>query len=102
MHRINSRTVLAFIIIVFLVIILWAFATGLDVFSSSAETEQLHAVEQMIERAIIQCYALEGGFPPDLEYLKSYGVVLNYDRFVYDYNVIGVNVMPTITVTAKD
>jgi hypothetical protein len=59
-------------------------------------------MRDMMERAAIQCYALEGMYPPDIEYFKNYGIILNEDKFIYYYenNAIG-NYMPDIEVFAK-
>ena len=101
MRYFNTRTVLVFIMVVLLAIIVWAFFAGIGDFGQTAEAEQLETIKTMIERAAIQCYALEGGFPPNIEHLQNYGVVLNNDKFFYVYDVIGSNVMPSIQVIPK-
>jgi hypothetical protein len=45
----------------------------------------------------VQCYSLEGRYPPDLAYLeKNYGLTLDKGKYVYHYRTIGENMMPRI------
>ncbi len=56
-------------------------------------------VVEIIEKYAIQCYASEGSYPPDLAYLVDhYGLILNEERFIYDYDIFASNVMPDIQV----
>lgn len=72
---------------------------GLD--RNSAGKSQ-KALEEAIRNAAVQCYAIEGSYPPDIDYLaEHYGIVLNKDVYFYNYQTIGSNVMPDITVMKK-
>ncbi len=52
-----------------------------------------------IEKYVIQCYASEGSYPPDLAYLtKHYGLILDEERYIYEYDVFASNIMPEIKV----
>lgn len=45
------------------------------------------------------CYAIDGVYPPDLEYLKEhYGIQIDEDRYTVHYIPIAENLMPEITV----
>lgn len=45
------------------------------------------------------CYAAEGIYPPDLDYLKDhYGVQVDEERYTVFYSVFAENLMPDITV----
>lgn len=66
---------------------------------NQAGEESLHHITEAVKRAAVQCYALEGSYPPDLEYLEEhYGLVLNRDAYFYHYEIIGSNIMPQIGV----
>jgi hypothetical protein len=81
--------------------IVYTFA-GLDSFFSAASGERLIAVEDAIRKAAVQCYALEGSYPPDIIYLEQhYGIQLDNARFDYFYDTFGSNIMPQIKVYAK-
>ena len=50
-------------------------------------------------RSAVSCYAFEGTYPESLSYLKEhYGVTWNEDKYVVDYETIGANLMPSVTV----
>ena len=67
--------------------------------SKTAEAERLNSTRQAVMRATVQCYAIEGRFPQNLEYLKErYGLILDYERFIYVYDIMGSNLMPEIQV----
>lgn len=56
-----------------------------------------------LSRSITQCYALEGVYPPDLNYLcEHYGFTYNTNRFFIDYTYIGSNLRPDITIIEKE
>jgi hypothetical protein len=51
----------------------------------------------------VHCYAAEGIYPPDLEYLQeNYGLQVDTDNFVVDYRPFASNLMPDITVLPKN
>ena len=61
--------------------------------------EALDLAENSIRRAAVQCYALEGFYPPDLDYLTGrYGVSVDTQRYFVDYQYVASNLMPDITV----
>lgn len=56
-------------------------------------------IQDIIEKYAIQCYASEGSYPPDLAYLvDNYGLILDEERYIYDYDIFASNVMPEIIV----
>ena len=64
----------------------------------NAEEQRLR-VEQAVRRAAVQCYALEGAYPPDVVYLKEhYGVRYDESRFFVHYRAEGANLPPDIMV----
>ncbi len=82
-----------FLIVVVAVII------GVQNVSKSSEGESLRTMEQAVRRSVVQCYALEGRYPPSLDYLQEhYGLHLDTDKYVYHYQVTGANLLPQIVV----
>jgi len=72
---------------------------SMDIFWAKRSEAQPEKIKEAIERACIQCYALEGSYPPDLDYLsKNYGLILNDDKYFYYYEVFASNVMPYVEV----
>ena len=65
--------ILAFIVLFVL------FLQGIGSVSESTLSKQQESLETALERSISQCYAVEGSYPPSLEYLKQhYGLL--YDE----------------------
>ena len=76
---------------------------GVNGLSSSADAERLKTMEQSVRRSVVQCYAIEGRYPFDLEYLEdNYGLILDRERFVYHYQMVGANILPQIVVFSKN
>lgn len=70
-------------------------------FGARVDAENLRSTEEGIRRAAVQCYALEGVYPPDLSYLEErYGVSVDEKRYYVDYQYVASNLMPDITVVA--
>ncbi|RHT55964.1 hypothetical protein DW757_11460 [Clostridium sp. AM29-11AC] len=64
-----------------------------------SEEESLMSLRDAIRRASVQCYAIEGRYPPSVEYLEEhYGIVIDRDRYHVFYDGWASNVMPDITV----
>ena len=56
----------------------------------------------IIKKAAVQCYALEGAFPDNIRYLKRYGVVFDEKRYYFHYEFNGIsNYMPNVYVIPR-
>jgi len=73
-------------------------------FGRDVSDERTERMEEILREAAIQCFALEGAFPPTLAYLQeNYGIILDRTHFYYFYEVsFGSNNMPDIIVTPKN
>jgi hypothetical protein len=67
-------------------------------FAGGNKGRQAESVRKIINKALVQCYALEGTYPSEIEYLEKYGVILNRDYYVYYYDFIVSNIMPDVMV----
>lgn len=89
------------ILLVILLVFLIQSNIGIGEFSETADVERVKTVEDAIRKAAVQCYAIEGNYPP-LEYLASeYGLIMNNDAYYYHYEIIASNIMPVIAVYKK-
>ena len=53
--------------------------------------------------AITECYALEGAYPPDIDYLTAhYGLTYDADTYFIDYQYIGSNLRPDVTIIKRN
>ncbi len=60
-------------------------------------------LERALNRGITQCYALEGTYPPNLEYLtENYGLIYDKNQYYIDYQYIGSNLRPDYTIIERD
>ena len=70
-------------------------------FAGSYTNNRTDEVRSTIISYVAQCYALEGSYPPDLEYLKNnYGLQLDSDKYIYHYELFATNIFPDVQVFA--
>lgn len=82
--------------------ILAVFYGAVSSLSETAVSEQKKNLETTLRRGIIQCYALEGCYPMSLDYLlDNYPVYYNEDAFFIDYQIVGQNIPPIVSVIPK-
>lgn len=81
------------------VLVLCLFFFGLNSITSTTKDEQFKATENAVMRAVVHCYALEGMYPPNIEYLEEkYGLTIDHTRYIVDYISFASNLMPDVTV----
>ena len=60
------------------------------------------SLRDAIVQSANQCYAIEGSYPYNLEYLESnYGLVVNHDDYSITYEVFADNVAPNVVVVER-
>ena len=71
--------------------------TGRDVSEEGAA-----AIRETVRRNALQCYAVEGVYPPDLQYLQdNYGLQINTKDYLVVYDCFASNLPPTIRVVVR-
>ena len=89
-------------ILLFAAIII-VFIVGITRFSGSNAKNQRQILEDAINRDIVHCYSIEGMYPPSLEYIEDhYGLNYDHRRFIIDYESIGSNLMPNVTIIERE
>lgn len=79
-----------------------AVLTGVLKISRRADEEGAETLRNGIRRASVQCYAIEGRYPPSVQYLKDhYGIQIDEERYSVFYDGFASNVMPDITVVPQ-
>ncbi len=79
--------------------ILLYFLTALSNLNQDHAMQDKQQLETALKRSAVACYAAEGIYPPDLQYLEDhYGIQINEDLYTVKYEVIASNLMPDITV----
>ncbi|ADL03904.1 hypothetical protein [Lacrimispora saccharolytica] len=75
------------------------FVSGALLFSEKADARGAETLRDAIRRASVQCYAIEGRYPPNVEYLEeNYGIQIDRNRYDVFYSGFASNFMPDITV----
>ena len=75
------------------------FLSALSNLSDGQRSEGADQLEEAVRRSAVACYAAEGIYPPDLEYLeKHYGLQVDRARYTVIYDAFASNLMPDITV----
>lgn len=75
----------------------WVLVSRVGTRSGAAQTQ---FVTEAVHNAAVTCYAVEGAYPTDLEYLRAnYGLAYDQSRYFVRYSWIGSNLLPDITVT---
>lgn len=73
-------------------------ASSLRFLNRTGERNQ-ETLRKAIARASVQCYAIEGRYPPSVEYLEdNYGVQIDHNKYNVFYDGFASNIMPEITV----
>lgn len=72
---------------------------GSSAVSQTADDSQAESLQLAIIRSAVHCYATEGAYPESLAYLRDhYGITWDESRYVVDYEIIGSNLRPQVTV----
>ena len=75
---------------------------NIDGFWDGKQEKSTKSIEDAVRKMALECYALEGSFPPSVEYLKeNYGLIVNNDAYFYHYQANGSNMPPDIKVMKK-
>lgn len=75
---------------------------GLNRLMADSKEEEKRSLEEDLQREIVQCYVLEGHYPDSLSYLEEqYGFSYDKEQFFVDYQLLGANIMPDVTVIER-
>lgn len=89
-------------VLVLLLVLFFFLAFSRSVAEKTGE-EKLNALTEAVRRASIQCYAIEGRYPPSVEYLEDhYGISIDRDKYYVFYDGWASNIMPDITILPAD
>ena len=96
-HRVPGLSVV--IVALLLLILIY----GVSYISETTIKEQQHSLETALQRSVVQCYAVEGTYPPSLDYIKThYGLTYDPDQYLIDYQYIGSNLRPDVTIIKRN
>ena len=99
----NKKPYMTILSVICIVAALFLFVKVVDNIGTANDTEQAKILEQALTRSITACYALEGAYPPDIDYLvEHYGLTYDSAEYFIDYQYIGANLRPDVTIIKKD
>ena len=99
-RRIHAGTVL---LVPAALLALSMFMTGLFNLETDRQSEGKRQLEDAVRRSAVACYAAEGIYPPNLEYLEEhYGIQVDRERYTVVYEVFASNLMPDVTVLENE
>lgn len=85
-----------------LIAIILIFTGSVDVISKSNNARQKDFLQNAIQQDIIYCYAMTGSYPDSLDTLENvYGLTYDKNTFYIDYQVLGKNIYPQVTILEK-
>ncbi|MBQ2678471.1 MAG: hypothetical protein Q4A48_05890 [Bacillota bacterium] len=94
--RVPLIVCIALAAVIVVLVALWAFKVP----SKDIQEDTAEAVRSAVERCALQCYVVEGVYPPDLRYLQdNYGLQVNTRDFYITYNAFSENLPPEVTVS---
>jgi hypothetical protein len=85
--------------IVILAVAVLTVISGISGYKKKYGETYLNNVKSAVYDTLITCYALEGSYPANLEYLSDhYGLVLDKSRYIFRYDLTGSNLFPDFEV----
>lgn len=102
MPRPSLKGLATLIAVLVSLLIIFQVSASLNTLAQQSRVAGLNAARDSLRRVVVQCYALEGGYPPDLQYMSDYyGLQVDESRYIYLYEYIGGNLFPVFEVTAR-
>ncbi|MCL2516974.1 MAG: hypothetical protein FWF15_00290 [Oscillospiraceae bacterium] len=95
-------TVETVVSIIIFAVILILFIGGLSDAAGNSVAEGARIAKISLMRAAASCYAFEGAYPSDYQYLvDNYGINVDTDKYIVHYEAISSNLMPNIKILIK-
>lgn len=93
----NKKTIIIAVLLVAAVVMMTGRA------ENGLEDERLENLAQAVHKAAVSCYAIEGFYPADIEYLKeNYGLMADEGKYTVIYDTFASNILPDITVLPNE
>ena len=94
---VNRKEIAVVLLIALLLCGTWLLVSRGGTAQSDAQTK---FVEDAVREAALTCYAVEGAYPEELNYLReNYGLAYDASRYFVTYDAFASNLLPEIYVT---
>ena len=88
--------------LIILALILFVAVIAINSVQTSRKAENAEIIETGVRRAAMECYANEGFFPDNIDYLiENYHLYTDNDHCIIHYSAVSSNIMPEIKVISK-
>lgn len=92
-----------FIFVLSIIILIAYMYIAVDSAQRKSDEESCKILSDAIIRSAVQCYAIEGFYPPDIEYLENnYGLLVDHNKYFVSYSVFASNIIPEVQVFLKN
>ncbi len=78
------KFILTVVIAIIALISINKFETGLR--EEKIVATNVEEIEETLRSTLVACYAIEGAYPSNLKYLENYGIIFDYDKYIYEYS----------------
>ena len=96
-RRIRLLPLAAVLVLVLLLALCLLKKPGRDV-----DEESIRAMGEAVRQSALQCYVVEGVYPPDLAYLEeNYGLQINTEEYIVSYEAFASNLPPTVMIVRR-
>lgn len=90
------------IVIAILLVLLAGIVWRVKASQNSYRQQILDSIRKNVMDSALQCYVVEGAYPPSLKYLEeNYGLTLNKEDYYIHYEIFAENVPPDVRVTYR-
>ena len=98
MKRVNEKALFLLPAVAMLV----CFVMAISIVNDGRQEEGKRQLEDVLRRTAVACYAAEGFYPPNIEYMQQhYGLRYDEKQYAVFYEIFASNLMPDITVLEK-
>ena len=95
----NRKDIIKILAIAAVLVLAVLLVNRFDTAHGTAETE---IVRDAVKNAAITCYAVEGAYPDDVEYLReNYRLAYDAERYLVTYDAFASNMIPDIFVIER-
>ena len=92
-----------FISVIIIIVLIAYMYIAVDNAQRKSDEESYNILSDAIIRSAVQCYAIEGFYPPDIGYLENnYGLLVDHNKYFVSYSVFASNIIPEVQVFLKN
>lgn len=88
--------------LIFAVLLSVCLYAGIHYISNMGNEQGIKLTREAVLRTVVECYAIEGIYPPDVKYMEdNYNFTYDTTKYYIHYDIFASNIMPTVEVYEK-